>query len=106
MFGALMGVASVAGPLIGGSFTSYVTWRWCFYINLPIGGAVLVIVFFILNVSGQNIANTPLKEKLKQLDVFGTTLLIPGVVSLLLALQWGGQTYTVSFHSILQASPG
>ncbi|KAK4244127.1 major facilitator superfamily transporter aflatoxin efflux [Corynascus novoguineensis] len=73
LFGALMGVAAIAGPLIGDALTSNVTWRWCFYINLPVGA--------------------PLREKLKQLDVLGTTLLVPGVICLLLALQWGGQTY-------------
>ncbi|KAF7552489.1 hypothetical protein G7046_g7396 [Stylonectria norvegica] len=93
MFGALMGVASIAGPLIGGSFTTYVTWRWCFYINLPIGGVAMVVIFFILDIGGQDTANVPLSEKLRQIDVLGTMFLIPSVVCLLLALQWGGQTY-------------
>lgn len=96
MFGALMGVASVAGPLMGGAFTTNVTWRWCFYINLPIGGVVMIVIFFILDITDQDTVKIPLMEKLKQLDVLGTTLLIPGVVSLLLGLQWGGQTYAVS----------
>ncbi|KAJ0107621.1 hypothetical protein J7T55_007812 [Diaporthe amygdali] len=93
MFGALMGVSSVAGPLIGGAFTTYVTWRWCFYINLPIGGFAMLVIFFILDISGQDTADIPLPEKLKQIDVIGTIFLIPSVVCLLLALQWGGQTY-------------
>ena len=97
MFGALMGLASIAGPLIGGGFTSNVTWRWCFYINLPIGGVTMLIIFFFLDIPARDTTKLPLRKKLLQLDVLGTVLLVPGVVCLLLALQWGGQTYTVSY---------
>lgn len=97
MFGALMGIASVAGPLIGGGFTTYLTWRWCFYINLPVGCIAMIIIFLGLDITNQDTVNSiPLVEKLKQLDLIGTVLLIPAVVSLLLALQWGGQIYAVS----------
>ncbi|KAI1212165.1 MFS general substrate transporter [Annulohypoxylon truncatum] len=49
VFGAVFGVASLLGPTVGGAFTTNVTWRWCFYINLPIGGAVMVLVFLLLH---------------------------------------------------------
>ncbi|OJJ70817.1 hypothetical protein ASPBRDRAFT_196378 [Aspergillus brasiliensis CBS 101740] len=93
MFGALMGVSSIVGPLIGGGFTSDVTWRWCFYINLPVGGVALLVILVFLEIPDQPSARVPLSEKIKQLDIPGVILLVPGTVCLLLALQWGGQTY-------------
>jgi MFS family permease len=97
LFGALVGLATIAGPLIGGAFTSNVTWRWCFYINLPIGGVAMIVVACFLNIPVRDTTKLPLAKKLMQLDAPGTALLIPGVVCLLLALQWGGQTYAVSY---------
>ncbi|PYH40861.1 putative MFS aflatoxin efflux pump [Aspergillus saccharolyticus JOP 1030-1] len=96
LFGALFGIASIVGPVIGGAFTSDVTWRWCFYINLPIGGAAMVFIAFCLKVLKQDTIRVPRVDKLIQLDFLGTTLLVSGVVCLILALQWGGQTYAWS----------
>ncbi|KAI0471128.1 putative MFS aflatoxin efflux pump [Xylariaceae sp. FL0804] len=93
LFGAVFGISSVLGPLVGGAFTTNVTWRWCFYINLPFGGIALVAIGFLLRVPDRVETKLSLKAKLSQLDAAGTGVLIPGVVSLLLALQWGGLTY-------------
>lgn len=93
IFGAIFGVASVAGPLLGGVFTtSRLTWRWCFWINLPVGGVVVFILFFILHTPPSKNKDT-IKQQITKLDPLGTFFFLPGVVCLLLALQWGGTTY-------------
>lgn len=96
LFGALFGLASIVGPLIGGAFTSNVSWRWCSYINLPIGGAAMAVIAFCLKIPNRDTTKLPWSKKLRQLDVFGTSLLIPSVICLLLTLQWNGQTYDAS----------
>jgi MFS family permease len=95
MFGAVFGVASVVGPLLGGAFTTNVTWRWCFYINLPLGAIAIAVIAFLLPIPDRNDTKTSLGSKLAQLDFIGTSVLIPGSVCLLLALQWGGVEYAV-----------
>ncbi|KAI0398288.1 putative MFS aflatoxin efflux pump [Xylariaceae sp. FL0594] len=93
LFGAVFGISSILGPLVGGAFTSRVTWRWCFYINLPFGGVALLIIILLLRVQDQEDRNLSSRAKLSQLDAYGTAALFPAVVSLLLALQWGGSLY-------------
>jgi len=93
--GVLISVAQIGivlGPLIGGALTQYTTWRWCFYINLPIGGLVTVLLLFVDipdRLAKANIKST-IEIIWKRLDLIGFGLFAPPAIQLLLALQWGG----------------
>jgi MFS family permease len=95
---ATFGFGAAMGPLLGGAFTdnAKLTWRWCFYINLPLGAlAAATIILFIPTNKAPGI-NIPFRERLLQMDLLGAVLLVPGVISILLALQWGGSEYSWS----------
>jgi MFS family permease len=95
LFAAVMGVSSALGPLIGGSFTTKVSWRWCFYINLPLGAVVIVVILYLLQINNKR-SNTEVKT-IRQIIVFldpiGFVMLLSCITCLLLALQYGGTKY-------------
>ena len=94
--GALLGIGQLgilAGPLVGGSLTEHVTWRWCFYINLPIGGlaALSMANIHVPEVTEKQAFSWKLvKKTVPELDLFGFALFVPASTMFLLALQFGG----------------
>ena len=100
LMGAVFGLASIIGPAVGGFLTDGPGWRWCFYVNLPIGIAAFALLFFAF----PHIAPNPNAER--RVDWLGATTLVLGVVPLLLALSWGGRDYPWASVEVLSLVAG
>jgi MFS family permease len=87
MVGFVWALASAIGPLVGGAFTEKVTWRWCFYINIPFQGLCFLIIVFLLKIHRPK---TPLGAGLIAIDWVGSLLIVGGIIMFLLGLQFGG----------------
>ncbi|MGD0780126.1 MAG: MDR family MFS transporter [Dehalococcoidales bacterium] len=83
---AVFGISSIVGPTLGGYITDQLSWHWVFFINIPLGVIILVLfIFFFPNFRPDNLKH--------DIDYVGVVLLILGIVSLMLALSWGGVEY-------------
>jgi EmrB/QacA subfamily drug resistance transporter len=85
LFGGVFATCSVAGPLLGGFITDYLSWRWIFYVNLPVGALALFLIAIGLKTKRHDVVH--------RIDYAGAAYLTSGTVALLLFLSWGGSAY-------------
>jgi EmrB/QacA subfamily drug resistance transporter len=93
MFGAVFGVASIFGPLLGSYITEHISWRWVFYINVPIGIVTFVLIYFFYHETKQHVKQS--------IDWFGIVTLVPAIVCLMFALEFGGNKYAWNSATII-----
>ncbi|KAB8596114.1 hypothetical protein FH972_025823 [Carpinus fangiana] len=103
IIGGVWAIASSLGPILGGAFTQKVSWRWCFYINLPLDGMAFIIIFFFLDLKTPK---TPILEGVKMIDWVGAGLVVGGTLMFLFGISYGGSYYLpLYFQASLGATP-
>ncbi|KAH7242786.1 major facilitator superfamily domain-containing protein [Fusarium tricinctum] len=100
LISSVYAICSIIGPVIGGLLTDRASWRWCFWINLPIGAVAFatVVAFFKPPRRTEDVLTT--KQKILEVDVLGTLLLSSSIVCLLVSLQWWGTTYSLDHPKV------
>ncbi|KAI0178929.1 MFS general substrate transporter [Hypoxylon sp. FL1284] len=86
--GLMFGVGATVGPLIGGVFTELITWRWCFWINLPVGAVTIAVMMLVYHPRARDGPKRGVMERLLALDLVGNVILLAGAVMLFLALEF------------------
>ncbi|KAL3426138.1 major facilitator superfamily transporter [Phlyctema vagabunda] len=104
--GILVGICQIgllSGPLVGGALTEYASWRWCFYINLPCGAVVGVLLFLVKvpDMGNKKAERKGIANTLAKLDLLGFSLFAPAAIQFILALQWGGVKYAWGSATII-----
>ncbi|MGW1892024.1 MDR family MFS transporter [Streptomyces sp. NPDC002004] len=94
MMAGVMALAMIGGPLVGGSITDHLGWRWSFYINLPLGAVALIMVTAVLHL--------PKKRAEGRIDYLGAALLTVGITSIVLVTTWGGTEYAWDSARIME----
>lgn len=96
----IFGIGSALGPFIGGAIVSSTTWRWVFYLNLPIGGVSFAMLFVVLRVSYNK--EMSIWQKAKRIDLIGNGIVVASTVSILYALSYAGTRYPWrSWHNLV-----
>jgi EmrB/QacA subfamily drug resistance transporter len=93
LIGSVFAVASVAGPLLGGFFVDSLSWRWVFYVNMPVGALAVLIVITRLHLRTPSVRH--------RIDILGAALLSAGVAALTLLTTWGGTQYAWRSNMII-----
>ncbi|KAM0715208.1 hypothetical protein Q7P37_009673 [Cladosporium fusiforme] len=92
-------IGTSMGPFIGGAIVDSTTWRWVFYINLPVGGLSFVLLFIFLRVEYQRDAS--MRKRLQRIDYIGNAILMASTTALLYALTYGGSRYSWSSTKVI-----